>query len=292
MRNNVAVHRVVKNVKQRGQYIEPHSHTFFHYIYSLRGHTRVTADGEVYQTEPGSLVLLPPGVTHDIVSEDTSCCLDLKFSCSEHLASQLAELPRYMRAVGQRENDLIRNVFEEAVGQERDYDEIINIRLYELLIILLRKEDGGEKPWLLVGHSEASRSNENIRRVLQTVEEELDHPIKVSELAEQCGYSENYFRQIFRECVGLSPNAYINQCKLSKAKELMLYSELNVSQIAESLGYQSIHYFSRLFKKVVGIAPTDYVSRIKDNRPINILHNANTPEGEFEIPVRDKYSEI
>lgn len=28
MRNNVAVHRVVKNVKQRGQYIEPHSHTF------------------------------------------------------------------------------------------------------------------------------------------------------------------------------------------------------------------------------------------------------------------------
>lgn len=92
--------------------------------------------------------------------------------------------------------------------------------------------------------------------------------------------------------MGLSPNAYINQRKISKAKELMLYSELNVSQIAESLGYQSIHYFSRLFKKVVGIAPTDYVSRIKDNRPINILHNANTPEGEFEIPVRDKYSEI
>ena len=78
-----------------------------------------------------------------------------------------------MRAVGQRENDLIRNVFEEAVGQERDYDEIINIRLYELLIILLRKKDDGEKPWLLVGHSEVSRSNESIRHVLQTVEEKL-----------------------------------------------------------------------------------------------------------------------
>ena len=287
MRNNVAVHRVVKNVKQRGQYIEPHSHAFFHYIYLLRGHTRVTADGESYHTEPGSLVLLPPGVVHDIISEDTSCCLDLKFSCSERLAAQLAELTRYVRAVGQRENDLIRNVFEEAVGQEPAYDEIINIRLYELLILLLRKRDGRERPWLLVGHSEASRSNENIRRILQTVEEKLEQPIKVSELAQQCGYSENYFRQIFRECVGLSPNAYINQRKLSKAKELMLYSELNISQIAESLGYQSIHYFSRLFKKTVGIAPTDYISRVKDNRPINILHNANTPEGEFEIPVRD-----
>ena len=69
MRNNVAVHRIVKNVKQRGQYIEPHSHTFFHYIYSLRGHTRVTADGEVYQTESGSLVLLPPGRSEEHTSE-------------------------------------------------------------------------------------------------------------------------------------------------------------------------------------------------------------------------------
>lgn len=292
MRNNVTVHRVVKSVKQRGQYIEPHSHTFFHYIYSLRGHTRLTADGEVYQTEPGSLVLLPPDVTHDIVSEDTSCCLDLKFSCSRNLAVRLAELPRYIRTVGQRENDLIRNIFEEAVGQEPDYDEIINIRLYELLVLLLREKDGGERTWLRVGHSEVACSNEVLHRVLRNVEENLTRPIRVAELAECCGYSENYFRQIFRTYVGISPNAYINQRKIAKAKELMLYSELNVSQIAETLGYQSIHYFSRLFKKTVGIMPTDYMSRIKENRPINILNNANTPEGEFEIPVRDKCAEI
>ena len=140
MRNNVAVHRIVKNVKQRGQYIEPHSHTFFHYIYSLRGHTRVTADGEVYQTESGSLACCLRVSPTTSSARTPSCCLDLKFACSEHLTSQLAELPRYMRAVGQRENDLIRNVFEEAVGQERDYDEIINIRLYELLIITATKK--------------------------------------------------------------------------------------------------------------------------------------------------------
>lgn len=123
------------------------------------------------------------------------------------------------------------------------------------------------------------------------MERELERPIKVSVLAEQCGYSENYFRQLFRESMGITPNAYINQRKIAKAKELMLYSEMNVSEIAESLGFQSIHYFSRLFKKVAGIAPTEYVSRIKDNRPINVLHNANTPEGEFEIPVRDGFAE-
>lgn len=295
MRNSVEVHRVVKSVKRRGQYIESHSHTFFHYIYALRGHTQVTAAETVYQTEPGSLILLPPGVLHDIVSLDTSCCLDLKFSCSKKLEARLTELPCYLRTIGQREIDLIRNIFEEAVGQEMDHDEIINIRLYELLILLLRKNDGrnGRKQtWLQVGHSEAAQTNEALSRVLREVEDELAHPIRVAELAEHCGYSENYFRQIFRACVGVSPNTYINQRKIAKAKEMMLYSERNVSQIAEALGYQSIHYFSRLFKKTVGVTPTDYVNRIKEERPINILHNANTPEGEYEIPVRDKCTEI
>ena len=172
------------------------------------------------------------------------------------------------------------------MGQERDYDEIINIRMYELLILLLRQQSG-EEGQVSACCSVSAPDRENIRRALRIVEEELETPLRVADLAERCGYSENYFRQVFRESVGMAPNAYINQRKIAKAKELMLYSERNVTQIAEQLGYQSIHYFSRLFKKVTGSTPTDYISRVKDNRPINIIHNANTPRGEFEIPVRD-----
>ena len=287
MRNQVIVHRVVKNGKRSGQYIEPHSHVFFHYIYSLGGHTRVTLEEQVYETEQGSLVLIPPETVHSITSLDTSCCLDLKFSCSDALAAQITGLPRYLRAVDDHANSLIRNIFEEAVGQERDYDEIINIRLYELLILLLRQQSGGETGQASVCYSVSAPDHENIRQALRIVEEELETPVRVADLAERCGYSENYFRQVFRESVGMAPNAYINQRKISRAKELMLYSERNVTQIAEQLGYQSIHYFSRLFKKVTGITPTDYISRVKDNRPINVIHNANTHRGEFEIPVRD-----
>lgn len=287
MRNQVIVHRVVKNVKRSGQYIEPHSHVFFHYIYSLGGHTQVTLEEKRCETEQGSLVLIPPGTVHGITSLDTSCCLDLKFSCSEALAARITGLPRYLKAVDDHANSLIRNIFEEAVGQEPDYDEIINIRLYELLILLLRQQSGGETGQAAVCYSLSAPDHENIRRALQIVEEELETPLRVADLAERCGYSENYFRQVFRQSVGMAPNAYINQRKIAKAKELMLYSEQNVTQIAEQLGYQSIHYFSRLFKKVSGITPTDYINRVKDNRPINVIHNANTPRGEFEIPVRD-----
>ena len=66
----------------------------------------------------------------------------------------------------------------------------------------------------------------------------------------------------------------------------MLYSELNVSQIAEKLSYQSIHYFSRLFKQMTGIPHSEYIDRVKSDRPVNVIYNQNTPEGEFEIPLR------
>lgn len=286
MREQVAVHRVVKNVKQSGQYIEPHSHAFFHYIYVLSGHTKVTVDGWEYETRPDSLIMVPPDTVHAIISRDTSCCLDLKFSCSESLATRIWELPRYQETVDARAGGLIRNIFEEAVGQVQDYDEMIDLRLYELLLRLLRQQNEAGEDWQSAGYPADVPENENIRKALQIVEKELERPIRVAELARRCGYSENYFRQFFRECMGVSPNGYINQRKLSKAKERMLYSDQNVTQIAESLGYQSIHYFSRLFKKMTGITPTEYMGRVQENRPINVLYNANTPQGEFEIPLQ------
>lgn len=56
MRNDVSVHRVVKNKKMAGQYIEPHRHNFFHYIYCLSGHTcvRLGRNDLKPDHEPGS----------------------------------------------------------------------------------------------------------------------------------------------------------------------------------------------------------------------------------------------
>ena len=287
MRNDVVVHRVVKNTKQSGQYIELHSHTFFHYIYSLGGHTRTIVGDEAYQTGQGTLLLIPPGVPHEIISLDISSCLDLKFSCSGPLTEEISRLPRYIPLVDSEINSLIHNIFEEAVGQERDYEEVINISLYRVLIQLLRKQEE-KKSWQMpITYPVSIPDDENICHILQIIEGAMGKPIQVADLAAQCGYSASYFRQFFRERVGISPNLYVNQRKISKAKELMLYSDLNVTQISEYLGYQSIHYFSRLFKKMTGTSPKEYIQRVKENRPINVVRNEDTPAGEFEIPLQD-----
>ena len=61
----------------------------------------------------------------------------------------------------------------------------------------------------------------------------------------------------------MSVIAYCNQRKIERAKQLIREERMNISQIAESLGFSSIHYFSRMFKKIEGMAPAEYGRSIK-----------------------------
>ena len=56
---------------------------------------------------------------------------------------------------------------------------------------------------------------------------------------------------------------YFSKMKIDSAKHLIRIGNLNFSQIAERLGYNSIHYFSRQFKQLTGMTPTEYASSVK-----------------------------
>ena len=56
---------------------------------------------------------------------------------------------------------------------------------------------------------------------------------------------------------------YFANLKIDAAKEMIRMSDMNFTQIAEELGYASIHYFSRQFKKRTAMTPTEYAYSIK-----------------------------
>ena len=287
MHHDITVHRVVKSSKRAGQYIEPHIHAFFHFIYGLDGHLQVQVGAKRIQTKPGILVMVPPGVEHSVASLDTSISLDIKFSCSSETAQIMAGLPTAAGPLNDQAGCLLRCILDEAIAQAAGYEDMVNLRLYELLIYLKREACGVFPPRQDVQSLLLAPRDKNIRQMLQVIEDNLEQRFPVSRLAEEFGYSENYFRAYFKRQVGLSPNRYINYRKISRAKELMLCSNLNVSQIAERLGYQGIHYFSRQFHKITGLSPSTYAARMHGDKPINIVYNQNTPVHEFELPLRE-----
>ena len=117
MHHDITVHRVVKSSKRAGQYIEPHIHAFFHFIYGLDGHLQVQVGAKRIQTKPGILVMVPPGVEHSVVSLDTSISLDIKFSCSSETAQIMAGLPTAAGPLNDQAGCLLRCILDEAIAQ-------------------------------------------------------------------------------------------------------------------------------------------------------------------------------
>jgi AraC-like DNA-binding protein len=88
-------------------------------------------------------------------------------------------------------------------------------------------------------------------------------------LAQQLNYDYGYLSNLFSEVEGSTIEKYFIAQKIEKVKELMMYDELTLSQIANQLGYSSVAYLSSQFKKQTGLTPTFYRA-LKENKRRNI----------------------
>ena len=99
--------------------------------------------------------------------------------------------------------------------------------------------------------------------VLQYVDKHIDEPFTVSELAAAFFVTPSYVSHLFAEYMGQGVISYVNKCKIEKAKHMLLSGEMNVGEVAASLGITDLNYFSRLFKKKTGVTPTEYIQNKK-----------------------------
>ena len=82
--------------------------------------------------------------------------------------------------------------------------------------------------------------------------------LSVSELANEAGYSEVYFRNLFVRRFGQTPSKYIVQTRISHAIKLMESDGLTLAEISEECGFSSLPYFNKVFKELVGEPPASY----------------------------------
>ncbi len=80
----------------------------------------------------------------------------------------------------------------------------------------------------------------------------------ITALAKMCGISEDYFRKLFKNIYGMSPRKYINERRLSYAREILKSGLYTVAESAEASGFTDMSHFSREFKKAFGVCPSEY----------------------------------
>ncbi len=112
---------------------------------------------------------------------------------------------------------------------------------------------------LVAFHKQGEFSGKPIESSIQKarlyMREHVEENIDLHELAAHYHLSYASFRKMFKKYTGKSPRQYHLELKLMRAKELLLTSDLSITEISHLLNFESLQYFSRYFKKQTGSSP-------------------------------------
>lgn len=115
---------------------------------------------------------------------------------------------------------------------------------------------------------------EQIKNEIIKIVHHQDQPEKIGHLTENLpriiGHNYSSLSKLFSLIEGITIEKYLILQKIEKAKELLFYNELNISEIAHQLNYSSSQHFSRQFKSVSGLTPSEFSKNKNIGRsPIN-----------------------
>ncbi len=102
---------------------------------------------------------------------------------------------------------------------------------------------------------------QRIEPALVWIDEHLDQPLAIEELAARCDLSRTRFNELFRQVVGETPRTHVNRRKIDLACRMLAQPGRTVAAVAEELAFSSPQYFSSVFRKFRGMSPSEYRSR-------------------------------
>jgi AraC-like DNA-binding protein len=130
-------------------------------------------------------------------------------------------------------------------------EHLVKIKLLELLYSL--KTIDGKFLELFLDFRKESRPN-----ITVIVEENFMNALSVKQLARLTGRSLSGFRREFFSVYNMPPSQWIRERRLKKSREFLINTNMSVTDICYTLGFENIAHFSRLFKSQFGQSPTGY----------------------------------
>lgn len=97
-----------------------------------------------------------------------------------------------------------------------------------------------------------------VELILTYVGQHFEESISVQEIADHLSLDRSYVHRIFKKKMNMSVKEYILSLRLANACSYLIYTDLSISDIARSVGYDDVLYFSKLFRKKKGLSPSNY----------------------------------
>ena len=263
--------------------LEDNTQNCWHLYYAIQGGLEIAirdTDGQgmqILRLGAGDLLILSPQWHHSLRVSDNlpvklfTMALEISGKRTGELGKLTAALtPSNFQAL----NDIIEyadDIFNITVDTRQytdtvDKDTTISVKQIlqakiELLLLELLEHcpdtpDGGPAAPLMRSQI-ISRTNEELRKHIRD-------SIRIEDICASLNISKSYLSNIYKKKTGRSIIAHFNEMKIEEAKKLIAAGNHNITEVAEYLGFSSIHYFSRLFKSVSGLTPSEYEKSLKE----------------------------
>lgn len=234
-----------------GEYLGEEQRNRIHVHYLIATHDgagKLSVGDKTYEIRPGSVMLIPAGTPflYELDGDYWDMCWLLLHDCNEY------EFIKSLDA-GVWSSDQASLLYN-SMSLLRDYDYTeghyhsdIQLRLTEILLFQINQTINQQ--------ATQTEQQKRFHRLLQTVNKQLQLPWTVTELAQQMHLSEPQFFRLCKKETGMTPMKLLTKSRLDYACYLLRYTNYNLEQIADTIGYADSASFAHRFKQQFGISP-------------------------------------
>ncbi|MDF2726382.1 MAG: AraC family transcriptional regulator, partial [Paenibacillus sp.] len=235
--------------------------------YVVSGRGTMLLDGREYALSKGHCFLVRPGDTPD-AEQDLADRLTVIFMHHtvrdivtgmpfdpEHLPKRHTFIPEPF-LFELLLNRLLQCIHQNGLWRDQEYDLIMK----QVMLHLFRGQID-DQPQSDGKHSQV------VAKVIAHIGEDAGKRVSHQELADLVQLSPEYLSILFKKHTGISIKEYKTKVRLERAMHLLLETPMNVSQVAESLGYANVYLFSKQFKEKYGKPPSQFKWKLEPTRP-------------------------
>ena len=259
---------------QAGWSLRLHHHDYFQLILFLDGKGVFTIGHRTLPIAGGELCVIRAGETHGLRANSLMRTLDVKFRVGKGVLERgLRSATHVPRLKDSGIAARLERIRVEGEQKQPYYRELCSALLSEILFLYLRQGPAGAPAESTTAATEAQHQDPVIDRALLCIRSRLCEQLTVREIARVAGCTERTLRQHFQTSVGMAPLAFLQRHRVMRAKDLIRYSDYTLKEVAEQVGFQTVHHFTRHFTAAEGRSPAawrrEYLEGIRKDVYIN-----------------------
>lgn len=249
-------------------------HNFWELLYIDRGEAIITAENKSFSLSKDEIVFHKPNEFHAVRSngEIAPNLIIISFECNSpamdffnEMILKLTTDERFIlgqiileakRLFAHPLNDPLTKQMKKVENPPFGCEQMIKIYLEQFLIKLIRRNSPFDIK--LTSNNFTQKSDILFNQIISYIDSNINQQLTLKQICQDNLISYSQLYHIFQERTSSSIMSFVTQRKITIAKQMIREQKLNFSQIADFLGYSSIHYFTKQFKKQTGMTPTEY----------------------------------